>query len=140
MAFKVLLDANIVLDFTLRRDIGYQDAKEIVENVIEGKLFAFITPSIVHIAGYYLKKIHGIVTTKHILLSLLSDVKILDMPYAVVQHALQSNLPDVEDSLQYSTALHHRLDYFISRDKPLRKFALPQLPVIHPGKFIEQFL
>lgn len=140
MAFSILLDVNVVLDFTLQRDIGYQDARELVRKVIDGQLSAFVTSVTVHIAGYFLVKQHGITTTKQILLSFLSDVPTIDIPYKVVQHSLQSNIPDVEDSLQYYSALHHHLDYFISRDKPLFKFALPQLPIVSPKDFLEQIL
>lgn len=140
MAFRVFLDANIVLDFTLQRDVGYEDAKEIIENAIEGNLSVFTTPSVIHIAGYYLKKAHGTLITKQMLLSLLSDMRTVDIPFTTVLQALQSTIPEVEDSLQYSSALHHQLDYFISRDKPLFKYALPQLPIISPKNFISQFL
>ena len=140
MASKIFLDANVVLDFILQRDIGYKEAKEIVENVINGNLLAYITPSIVHIAGYFLKKTHGIEITKKMLLSFLSDIKTIDIPFVVVQQALKSTMIDVEDSLQYYSAMHHNLDYFISRNVPLKKFALPQLPVINPKDFIAHFI
>ena len=37
MASKIFLDANIILDFTLQRDAGYQVAKDIIQHAIEGK-------------------------------------------------------------------------------------------------------
>lgn len=55
MASKLFLDANVLLDFTFKRE-GYSDAKEIIQLVIDGQVQAFITPSIVHIAGYWLTK------------------------------------------------------------------------------------
>jgi len=140
MASKVFLDANIVLDFTLQRDIGYADAKKLMQHVIDGNLHACITPIIVHIAGYFLRRTHGINITKKMLLSFLTDVRTIDLPFTVVQQALKSDIPDVEDALQYYAALHHNMDYFISRDSPLMKFALPQLSIIHPKEFIEKFL
>lgn len=140
MVSKVFLDANIVLDFILQRDIGYTEAKRIIEKVIDGDLSAYITPSIVHIAGYFLKKSHGIETTKKLLLSFLIDVKTIDIPFLIVQQALRSSLPDIEDSLQYYSALHHQLDYFISRDEPLKRFALPQLLILHPKDFIKHYI
>lgn len=140
MASNIFLDANIVLDFTLQRDIEYTNATEIMQHVIDGRLHACITPIIVHIAGYFLKKSHGIDIAKKLLLSFLTDIKTIDVPFIVVQQALKSDMPDVEDSLQHYAALHHNLDYFISRDKPLKKFALSPLPIIHPKEFIEHFL
>ena len=48
MASKVFLDANILLDFTLKRN-GYDAAKKINELAVAGQVQAYITPSIVHI-------------------------------------------------------------------------------------------
>ncbi len=45
-------------------------------------------------------------------------------------------MSDIEDALQYYTAMHHKLDYFISRDKGLKKAAIPVLPVCSPEEFI----
>ena len=45
-------------------------------------------------------------------------------------------MDDIEDALQYYTALHHRLDYFVTRDKGLKKAAIAVLPVCSPEEFI----
>lgn len=51
---------------------------------------------------------------KKILLSLLVDAKVLDI------------------------ALHHKLDYFITRDKQLLKEAIPLLPIYTPLQFLKE--
>jgi predicted nucleic acid-binding protein len=140
MAFKIFLDANIILDFTLQRDTGYDDAKKIVQGAIDRKFSAYITPAIVHIAGYYLTRAYKAETAKKILLFLLNDIAIIDISHTITLQALGSTLFDIEDSLQYYSALHHRLDYFISRDKPLLKFNSEELPIIHPKDFIKRFI
>ncbi len=58
MAFKVFIDANILLDLTLKR-ADYLEAERIFEMAVSGHVQAFITPSIVHIAGYCLTKAYG---------------------------------------------------------------------------------
>ncbi|HMF73287.1 MAG TPA: PIN domain-containing protein [Flavitalea sp.] len=55
MVFKIFLDANVLLDFLLKRD-NYEDAKEIMSLVVDGKANAYITPAIVHIVVYWLGK------------------------------------------------------------------------------------
>lgn len=141
MAFKIFLDANIILDFTLQRDAGYDTAKKIVQNIIDKKFSACITPAIVHIAGYYLTKQHTATIAKKILLSLLDDITTIDTPYNIILQALRSNRLDIEDSLQYHSALHYNIDYFISRDKPLLNLKdQGKLPVIHPKVFVKQFI
>lgn len=136
MASKVFLDANILLDFTLKRD-EYEQARKIIELAVKGTIQAFITPSIVHIVGYWLTKAYGNAKAKELLLTLMADVTVVDyLPHEFVLNALHSKITDIEDALQYYTAVHHKLDYFISRDKHLKKQGIPLLPVYTPREFL----
>ena len=58
MVSKIMLDVNIVLDFTLKR-AQYEKAKQIIELVINTRIDAFVTPAMIHIAGYWLTKEYG---------------------------------------------------------------------------------
>src|SRR5215471_7153262 len=116
MASKVLLDANILLDFTLKRD-NYNLSKRIIELAINGRVRAFITPSIVHIVGYWLTKAYGNSKAKELLLALLAEMYVIDINHEITVNALHSKIKDIEDALQYYTAMHHKLDYFITQDK-----------------------
>ena len=135
MAFKVFLDANILLDFTLQRD-NYEQSKKIVALAVNGNIQAFITPSILHILGYWLTKYYDKAKAKEILLTLLTDVTIIDLPHEIAVNALHSKITDIEDALQYYSAIHYKLDYFISRDKLLQNQAIPVLPVYMPDEFL----
>jgi len=139
MGFKVFLDANVLLDFLLKRE-RYEDARDIMSLVIEGKVIAFITPGIVHIVGYWLSKAYGAKKAKQLLLNLLDTVRVIDISHELRLLALNSNIDDIEDALQYYTAIHNQLDYFISKDKKNKKSAIPSLPVIDPSQFLKQVL
>ncbi|MEO7529981.1 MAG: PIN domain-containing protein [Sediminibacterium sp.] len=138
MAFKVFLDANILLDFILKRE-DYEQSKTIIELAVSGDIQAFITPSIVHIVGYWLTKSYGNAKAKELLLTLLADVTVIDLPHEIAVNALHSKINDIEDALQYYTAIHHKLDYFISRDKQLQKQSIPVLSVYTPDEFLTEF-
>lgn len=137
MVFKIFLDANVLLDFLLKRD-HYKDAKDIMTLVVDGKANAYITPAIVHIIGYWLAKAYGSEKAKQLLLSLLNDVHVIDISHELTLLALNSKIDDIEDPLQYYTAIHHQLDYFISSDKKFQKSATPTLPVIAPSHFLKE--
>jgi predicted nucleic acid-binding protein len=138
MASRVFLDANILLDLTLKRE-DYQVAKRILALAVTGRIQAFITPSIVHIVGYWLSKAYGSVKAKELLLTLLADVQVIDISHEITLTALHSKITDLEDALQYYTAIHHKIDYFISRDKDLQKVAMPVLPIYTPEEFIKDW-
>lgn len=129
MASKVFLDANILLDFTLQRS-GYQEAKAVIEKGIKGELQLFTTPAVLHIISYWMTKTHSSGIAKKIVLTLLADVHVIDCDHATSLMAMNSN---IEDALQYYTALKFNIDYFISGDKKLKKAAVSQLPV-HTAK------
>ncbi|WP_353722576.1 PIN domain-containing protein [Dyadobacter sp. 676] len=128
MAVSAFLDANIILDFLLKRK-DYENARKVMVLVLEKKIKAFISPSILHIVSYWLTKAYGSAKSKDLLLLLLSDVRIIDAGHDVVNLALTSQIDDIEDALQYYTAIHHKIDFFLSRDKKLKKDALTLLPV-----------
>ncbi|HWZ34562.1 MAG TPA: PIN domain-containing protein [Mucilaginibacter sp.] len=135
MASKVFLDANVLLDFSLKRD-NYTVSKQLIQLVIDGELQAFITPSIVHITSYWLTKAYGADKAREILLQLLTDIQVIDCNHTTTINALNSKMTDIEDALQYYTALHHKIDFFITEDKNLQKSAIPNLPVYSPKDFI----
>jgi predicted nucleic acid-binding protein len=135
MASKIFVDANVLLDFSLKRD-NYSVSKQLIQLIIDGELQAFITPSIVHITGYWLTKAYGADKAKQILLQLLTDIQVIDCNHAVAINALNSKMADIEDALQYYTALHHKIDFFITEDKNLQKSAIPNLPVYSSQDFL----
>jgi predicted nucleic acid-binding protein len=136
MAFKVFLDANIILDFLLKRS-DYEAAREVIKLGVEKKIQAHITPAIVHIVAYWVTKAYGRQKTKELILLLLEDVKVIDATHEITIEALQSGIYDIEDALQYYTALHSKLNLFISRDKKLQTSALNQLPVYDTSEFLK---
>lgn len=138
MGSKIMLDVNIVLDFTLKRE-QYDKAKQIMEIVVNTGVDAFVTPAIIHIAGYWLTKVYGAAKAKTLLSTLLLDVRAIDSNHETTLHALHSTMDDIEDALQYYTALYHKIDFFISRDKGLKKAAIPELPVYTPEEFLKQY-
>lgn len=137
MASKVFLDANVLLDLTLKR-ADYDAAKEIMSMAIQGRIQALITPSIIHILGYWLTKAYDQAKAKEIILALLNDISCIDISHEQVINALHSPIRDIEDALQYYAALHYRVDYFISRDRQLKKDAISILPVYSPEEFLKE--
>lgn len=136
MVSKIFLDANVLLDFMLKRE-GYEVAKRIIEKIVTGEISGFISPSIVHIVAYWLTKAYGSSMAKELLLSLLSSIRVIEIDHETTIHALHSKINDVEDALQYFTAIHYNLDAFISLDKQLRKAASPVLAVYTPAEFLK---
>lgn len=136
MAFKIFLDANILIDILLQRE-NYLISKKLLGYVIQGNYKAFTTPAIIHITSYWVSKFYDKKTIKLLLLNLLSDIRVIDCSHDITISALKSNMTDIEDALQYYTALHHKINFFITQDKNLIKSAIPSLPTYTPKEFLE---
>ena len=136
MGYNIFLDANIILDQVLKRS-DYENTRNLFQQVLNGRCSAFTSPSIIHIVGYWLMKAYGAKETRQILLTLLNDVRVLELNHDTTIQALHSKIIDIEDALQYHTALHHKMDYFISRDKKLKAVASSLLPVLAPDELLE---
>jgi len=128
MAFKVFLDANFLLDLMLQR-AGFGHANDIVQLALDGKIRLYTTPTVLHITGYYTSQAYSSRQAKQLLLALLNDVQIIDSDHTAALMALNSSMEDIEDALQYYTAIKFGIEYFISSDKKLKKEAIPQLSV-----------
>jgi predicted nucleic acid-binding protein len=135
MAFKVFLDTNTLLDFTLKRE-KYPHTRRLLEWTVKGHLLSYTTPSVIQIASHWLTAVYGQDRARKLLLALLAEVHVIDIGHDITMNALHSKISHMEDALSYYTALHHKLDYFISWDMGLREAALPALPVYSPEEFI----
>ncbi|HYJ37854.1 MAG TPA: type II toxin-antitoxin system VapC family toxin, partial [Chitinophagaceae bacterium] len=78
------------------------------------------------------------IKAKEIILALLTDLTIIDCDHSTALMALNSKIDDIEDALQYYTALEHKIDYFISADKKFKIKAIPQLPIFNASEFLEE--
>ena len=136
MASKVFLDANIFLDAFLQR-AEQNAALTILKLANAGTITAYTTPAIIHVVSYFLRKEFSNQELRLLLKSLLLDVQIIELDHANTIHALNSDIEDVEDALQYYAALQHRVQVFLSRDKKLGAKGLPQLPVMGAKEFLE---
>lgn len=71
------------------------------------------------------------------MVALLADVEIIDCDHQTALFALHSPMNDIEDALQYFTAIKYEMTHFVSSDKALKKATLPQLPVYTPREFLD---
>ncbi len=135
MASRVFLDANVLLDFILKRN-GFEFARHLMERIVDAQHSAFTTPSVIQIAGYWLTKAYGAEMAKTLILTLLENIQIIDTRHEDCLNALLSDFENIEDAVQYFTAIHHKMHYFISGDKAFQRKSNPILPIIDVNQFL----
>ena len=137
MASKVFLDANILLDLTLKRP-EYQSASNVMKLGIQGTIQLHTTPAVLHILAYFVSQAYNPKKAKQLILTLLNDVQIIECDHSTALSALSSGIDDIEDALLYFTAIKFEMDCFISSDQQLKKKSLPQLPVYSAREFLKR--
>jgi predicted nucleic acid-binding protein len=139
MKNKFYIDANIILDYCLDRK-EKESAKIVLDSISSGDIIGYTSSSIIHILSYVLVHEFGVVKTKEVILSIIEDLEMIDTPKEIVIQSLHSKMNDIEDALQYYTAMHHKVPYFISNDKKLKKESINTLPVFTSSEFVKEFL
>lgn len=139
MAYKLFLDVNVLLDFTLKRE-NYIDIKNVITSIENEFHKGYITSATLHTLSYFLTKEFGLKTTKEILLNLLETFTVIDAQKDVLKNALHSNFNDIEDALQVYTALSLKMDFFLTNDKKLKKESTMAMPILQVHQFVVEYL
>lgn len=141
MAYKLFLDTNIFLDVFLQRTPDWEDAEMILQLAAKRRIDVFSSANNLVNVIYALRKQKLTQAQIIELMQLtLTYVQLADTTNRSFNEALNAGFPDLEDAVQYFTALQIKgIDYFISSDLKDYKKASAQLPVITAEKFIAMY-
>jgi predicted nucleic acid-binding protein len=141
MAYKLFLDTNVFLDAFLERTQDWRDAEAVLQLAAQNKIDAFTSANNLINIIYSLQKQklaqEQIIQLMELTISYtqLADINVSDFALA-----LRAGFTDLEDAVQYYTALHIKgIDYFITSNLKDYKKASPQLAVITPKQFVAMY-
>lgn len=131
---KIFLDTNIILDVLTKREPHYEMSAKVFElcrrQYVEGIVSSLSFPTM----AYVLRKEMDLERIFHSFEMLTKFFKISIVDNKVVTEAIASKRPDIEDSMQYFSALTSNADCIISRDKT--GFKGLYLEVFSPTEFM----
>lgn len=135
---NIFLDTNILLDYLTQRQPFFADAEAIFLKVDMGTISLYCSSLSFSTIFYVLRKFQ----TKPQLFQTLNDLTqactITGVDETVVKAALASGFKDLEDAIQYFSALHFGgIDAIITRNP--KDFPNPQIPVFSPSEFLSAF-
>lgn len=131
----LLIDSDVILDVLEHREPFYEYSALILSLGDEKKV-KLVTTSLVFANVYYLLRKHlGVEKAKKSLRKLRIIVDVISVNAKEVDLALNSELSDFEDALQYFTALDSKIEFLITRN--VRDYKNPKLIVQTPQQFIE---
>lgn len=137
MAYKLFLDSDVLLDVILNRASFIDQSLELFFHRSDETVQLFTSSSIIINTQYIGEKQIGRLLTKTGMKKLLNYLEIVSPSKDCILRAYHSNFTDVEDAIQYFTALdQEEIDYFITRNTKDFKMAEPYLPVLTPSQFL----
>lgn len=134
---KVFIDTNVLLDLLLEREAWVQDAALLFSMADRREVellccsLSFSTAVCLMQRFKYTRK--DIVKKLSIVKSICTITTVND---AVIDRMLQSDFADLEDAIQYYSALAFGADVIVTRN--VEDFASARIPVITPQRFIQQ--
>lgn len=135
MMQKLFLDTNIILDFLGERENFYEPAAKLMTLADKKQIEIFTTTTSLTNAFYILSKFEGQKTAweKVRKFKLICGISVADDE--VVEKALNSDFKDLEDALQYFSAVATNCEIIITRNEKDFKNAL--IPVMDAESFLQ---
>jgi len=136
---NVFLDTDVCLDIITRRLPFYTASNEILRiRKSTNRLRICISESCIPNLIYFTTFKYKIANPNTKLMDWLNTSRILSAGNkSIFLQALESRFKDKEDAIQYFTAVHNDVDYFITRNKKDYEKYTTSLPVYTPSEFLE---
>ena len=131
---SLFIDTNVMIDFLGQRHPFYDDIAKLT--VLAERQEVSITASSLSFVNsfYVLLKVYDKKSLHEILLKFRVICKVSNVDEIHIDKSLLLNSRDFEDAVQYHSALHHKCDIFITRNK--KDFKKAELPIMTPAEFL----
>lgn len=133
---KAFLDTNVLLDILVIRDDERlrEDAATLLQLGKDGFIELYMSVLSIPTIAYILKG-HTNLQKRRTIKGLLSMVRVLPSTGEHVSGMIDSPIGDIEDAMQFQSALEGACDLIVSRDRDLRSGSLP---VFTPEELLAQ--
>jgi len=116
---RLFLDVNILLDFALRRPEGYTAAARLLSLHKAQRVVIGLTASTFVHAYYWMVERQKLdeQASKQLLTYLNDSLEVISVDKSLLASAIQHNISDVEDAVQYLAAERFLADAILTRDQ-----------------------
>ena len=133
---RILFDANVLLDFFLKRNKRQDEINTLFSLVDDGVIIGFVTTPTLQICAYYLTISKGVDTAKAVLEMIIVNFQLLEGNKKTITKALKSSQNDIEDAIQYFIALENGLDAIVTSDLDFIRLSSTSFPIYSPSDLL----
>ena len=134
---RVFLDTNVIIDVLAAREPFFRDSQRVVDYCERHSESGFLSSLTFCTAAYVLRKSVGWDEMPNKLKTLRKIFDVLPVTKVSVDWAIDSQLPDFEDAMQYECASAAKMDVIVTRDKS--GFDGVEIPVLTPMEFVSKY-
>lgn len=132
---KVLIDTNILIDYFIKREPFYKNAKEIITKCGQKEIEGYVAAHSVMNTYYTLRKDYSSNERRKILYNLCQSVNVVNIDETKIKNALlNADFKDMEDCLQAECAAACGAKYIITRN--IKDFQTSKVTAILPEDFL----
>jgi predicted nucleic acid-binding protein len=132
---NIFLDTNIVLDLLAHRMPFYTEAAKLFSLADKEKIKLSISALCLAYSNYILSRQHPEMEVRKVLRKFKVLVNVLPLDDKISDLALNSDLKDFEDAIQYFSAIENEQDLIIARNQS--DFKESKIPIMTAGEFIK---
>jgi len=133
---KVLIDTNVIFDVLIKREPFYLNSAKVWTLSREEIIEAYIAAISITNLFYIVKKLKGQEAAEDFTDQLLNDFNVVELNKDIIKQARTLPGKDLEDLIQYFSALHQGCEVLITRNK--KDFPTVGLSILTPTEFLQQ--
>lgn len=133
---KILLDKNVIVDVALERQPYFEASQQVLLLVVQGQIEGYISASTFSDIYYRVRKGRGREWTRDFLTWLVTCCKIAAVNQAAIEMARNADFSDLEDAMQYSTAVVNQLEAIVTRNP--QDFPVVTPPILTPSQLLQE--
>lgn len=131
---NVFVDTNVLLDVLARREPFYAHSVGVWTLAEQGRVKGFVSAISFNNIHYVTRKLRTRQAARRMMAFLRDTFEPVPLDKQILDQAIDADFEDLEDAIQYFSAVRAKSDCLISRDA--NAFPKPDLPVLTPAEFL----
>lgn len=138
METKIFVDTNVLLDYIMKRESYYEDAREIMSLFTSGKKRGCVAAHSITNIFYILRKSYSLKERRALLLNICKIFHVEEITkHKIIDSLVNEKIDDFEDCLQIECAKSYGAHYIITRD--VGDYLASEVQAILPKDFLSLY-
>lgn len=134
---RLFVDTNIVLDLLGERKIFYEAAAKLATLADKGEVILIVSPISFTTVNYFLSKFENAEIAREKLRKFKIISEVCKIDDSIIEKGLNSSFKDLEDAMQYFSALEAKCEIIITRNE--KDFKKSLLPVMTAEEYLYRY-